>query len=77
MMEVAEAQRVRSLEDENLRLKQLVADVSPDKEALKAIVRKNGWSGLKSGRGLCRETVRHLRAPGLHAREARSQQLSL
>ena len=42
-MEVGEAQRLRSLEDENRRLKQLVADLSLDKEALKAIVRKNGW----------------------------------
>ncbi len=42
-MEVGEAQRLKSLEDENRRLKQLVADLSLDKEALKAIVRKNGW----------------------------------
>jgi len=43
-MEVGEAQRLRSLEDENRRLKHLAADLSLDKEALKAIVRKNGWS---------------------------------
>jgi putative transposase len=43
-LEVNEAQRLRSLEDENRRLKQLVADLSLDKEALKGIVRKNGWS---------------------------------
>jgi putative transposase len=43
-MEVGEAQRLRSLEDENRRLKHLVADLSLDKKALKAIVRKNGWS---------------------------------
>ena len=43
-MEVGEAQRLRSLEDENRRLKQLVADLSLVKEALKAIVRENGWS---------------------------------
>ena len=43
-LEVSEAQRLRSLEDENRRLKQLVADLSLDKEALKGIVRKNGWS---------------------------------
>jgi hypothetical protein len=34
-MEVGEAQRLKSLEDENRRLKQLVADLSLDKEALK------------------------------------------
>ena len=43
-MEVGEGQRLRSLEDENRRLKHLVADLSLDKEALKAIVRKNDWS---------------------------------
>jgi len=43
-LEVGEAQRLKSLEEENRRLKQLVADLSLDKEALKAIVRKNGWS---------------------------------
>jgi putative transposase len=43
-MEVSEAQRLKSLEDENRRLKHLVADLSLDKEVLKAIVRKNGWS---------------------------------
>ena len=45
-MEVNEAQRLKGLEEENRRLKQLVADLSLDKEALKAIVRKNGWSLL-------------------------------
>jgi putative transposase len=39
-MEVNEAQRLKSLEDENRRLKHLVADLSLDKEVLKAIVRK-------------------------------------
>jgi len=41
-MEVNEAQRLKSLEDENRRLKHLVADLSLDKEVLKAIVRKTG-----------------------------------
>ena len=43
-LEVSEAQRLKSLEDENRRLKHLVADLSLDKEVLKALVRKNGWS---------------------------------
>ena len=43
-MEVSEAQRLRSLEDENSRLKRLVADLSLDKEMLKAVIAKNGWS---------------------------------
>jgi putative transposase len=42
-MEINEAQRLKTLEEENRRLKQLVADLSLDKEALKGIVRKNGW----------------------------------
>lgn len=41
---MSEAQRLKSLEDENCRLKHLVADLSLDKEVLKAIVRRNGWS---------------------------------
>jgi putative transposase len=43
-LEVSEAQRLRQMEEENRRLKQLVADLSLDKEALKAVIRKNGWS---------------------------------
>lgn len=43
-LEVSEAQRLRKLEDENHRLKKLVADLSLDKEMLKAVIAKNGWS---------------------------------
>ena len=43
-MEVSEARRLRELEDENRRLKQMVAELSLDKEALKVVIRKNGWS---------------------------------
>ena len=42
-MDVSEAQRLRQMEDENRRLKALVADLSLDREALKAVIRKNGW----------------------------------
>jgi putative transposase len=42
-MSVGEAQRLRELEDENQRLKRLVADLSLDKEMLKAVISKNGW----------------------------------
>ena len=41
---MSEAQRLRSLEDENSRLKRLVADLSLDKEMLKAVIAKNGLS---------------------------------
>jgi putative transposase len=43
-LDVNESQRLRQLEDENHRLKQLVADLSLDREALKGVIRKNGWS---------------------------------
>lgn len=37
-MDVSEAQRLRQLEDENRRLKQLVADLSLDREAFKGVI---------------------------------------
>ncbi len=43
-MEVSEARRLHALEDENRRLKEMVADLSLDREALKTVIRKNGWS---------------------------------
>lgn len=39
---MSEAQRLHSLEDENSRLKHLVADLSLDREKLKAVIPKNG-----------------------------------
>jgi putative transposase len=36
-MEVSETRRLKELEDENRRLKHMVADLSLDKEALKAV----------------------------------------
>src|SRR5664279_4122849 len=51
-MEVGEAQRLKQLEEENRRLKHLVADLSLDREALKAVIRKNGWSLQVCGRTL-------------------------
>lgn len=41
-LEVSEAQRLRQVEDENRRLKTLVADLSLDKDRLQAVIRKNG-----------------------------------
>jgi putative transposase len=43
-MEASEAQRLRQLEDENARLKRLVADLSLDREMLKSVIAKNGLS---------------------------------
>lgn len=39
-MEVPEAKRLKDLEDENRRLKQLVADQALDIQAMKAVIRK-------------------------------------
>ena len=40
-MEVSDVKRLRALEDENHRLKQIVADLTLDNQALKAINAKN------------------------------------
>jgi putative transposase len=43
-MEVKEAEELRSLREENHRLKKLVADLSLDKDMLKSVIQKNGYS---------------------------------
>jgi putative transposase len=43
-MEVAEAQELRHLREENGKLKKLVAEYALDKEALKLVIAKNGYS---------------------------------
>ncbi len=40
-MEISDARKLRSLEDENRRLKHIVADLALDNQALKAIASKN------------------------------------
>lgn len=49
-LELSEAKRLRELEDENGRLKRLVADLSLDREALKWVIEKNGWSSQLSAK---------------------------
>jgi putative transposase len=39
-MEIPEARRLRALEEENRRLKKLVADLSLDNDALRSVVKK-------------------------------------
>ncbi len=43
-MDVSEARRLKALEDENTRLKRLLADAMLDNAALKDLVGKNVWS---------------------------------
>ena len=40
-MEVSDARKLRKLEEENRKLKQIVADLTLDREALKAVLEKN------------------------------------
>ncbi len=40
-MGVSDVKRLKQLEDENRRLKQIVADLTLDNQALKAVVSKN------------------------------------
>ena len=46
-LDKSEAERLRQIEDENQRLKQLVADLSLDREALRAAVRRSGLPPVK------------------------------
>ena len=43
-LEVSEARRLKALEDENARLKRLLADAMLDNAALKDLLGKNVWS---------------------------------
>jgi putative transposase len=43
-VDVAEAQELKQLRDENARLKKLVAEYALDREALKSVITKNGYS---------------------------------
>ena len=43
-MDVSEARRLRSLEDENAKLKRMLADAMLDNVALKDLLGKNVWS---------------------------------
>ena len=69
-MDVSEAQKLKAMEDENRRLKLLVAELSLHGEALKAVIRKTAGA-CRSKRRRC---VRLVRVPaerthGLQAAE--------
>ena len=77
-MDVSDAQKLKSLEDENRRLKHLVADLSLDKEVLKAVIQKTvGACRHEERRGVLPRAVWRERAPGLQAVSAGSKQLPL
>lgn len=50
-MGVTELRRLRQLEEENQRLKRLVADLSLDKEMLQEVIKKNSEAGAEAGGG--------------------------
>src|SRR5207237_2568632 len=50
-MELSEMQRLKQLEDENRRLKQIVAEQTLDMQALKAVVAKKWCEPHRSARG--------------------------
>jgi putative transposase len=43
-MDVSDTKRLKALEDENGRLKKLLADATLDNEALKAVLAKKWWA---------------------------------
>ena len=67
-MDVSEAQRLKAMEDENRRLKLLVAELSLHGEALKAVIRKTAGACRSKRRGGVRlGRVPAERAHGLQA----------
>lgn len=58
-MDVSEAKRLKSLEDENAKLKRLLADAMLDNAALKDLLGKNG--DARCGARGCRTSQSHIR----------------
>jgi hypothetical protein len=50
-MGIAELTRLRQLEDENKKLKALVADLTLDKHMLQEVLRKSSEAGAQTGPG--------------------------
>ena len=75
-MGIAELRRLKILEEENRKLKQLVADLSLDKQMLQDVLRKKDYSLLSSGNtaSCCRSAIglasvgfaKYFSVPGLH-----------
>ena len=73
-MDVSDAKRLKVLEDENVRLKKLLAEQMLDAVALRELLSKNGRARCKTRRRRASE-VRHgpVGAAGLHDHRCRSQ----
>src|SRR4051794_23441750 len=73
-MDVSEAKRLRQLEDENAKLKKLLAEQMLDAAALRELLSKNGRARRQARR--CRASAGRtgpLRTAGLRNRQRRSQ----
>jgi putative transposase len=74
-MEVSEAKRLKQLEDENAKLKRLLADAMLDNAALKDLMTQKNSDARRQARG-CRPSrirLRDERAPGVPPDQGRSQ----
>ncbi len=73
-MDVSDARRLKALEDENAKLKKLLADQMLEASALREVLAKNGRACCKTRRRRASE-VRHgpVGAAGLSDRRSRSQ----
>lgn len=77
-MEVSEAKRLRALEDENARLKKLVAELALDNQMLKAVSEKSGEAcGETRGGALGPNSIRSQRASRVSHRGAASVDTAL
>ena len=65
-LEISDAKRLWALEEENRRLKEMVADLNLDKEALKTVIRKNGWSFPSCERAAGRDAADGGTSPSLN-----------
>jgi len=65
-LDVSDARRLKGLEDENGRLKRMLADAMLDNAALKDLLGKNGDARSSTGGcGVSRRGLRHERAAGV------------
>jgi hypothetical protein len=72
-MDVSEAKRLKALENENAKLKKLLAEQMLDAAALHELLSKNGWARCQARSGRTSEgCARQVGAAGLHHRLAGS-----
>jgi putative transposase len=66
-LDVSQARRLKTLEDENARLKKLLAEAMLDVAVLRDVTAKSGDArGSAAGGGACADHLRSVRAAGVH-----------